>query len=91
DTLSDLYGGYIFGDWGRGNGRLFLARPPALGMGLWKITEIQVSLPGNQSSMGQLLGIGQDEQGEIYLLTKEPGTGPTGDSGKVYRIVPSVP
>ncbi len=86
-TLPDLNGGYIFGDWGRGNGHLFVANPPALGTGLWKITEIQVEVP-DQSGMGQLLGIGQGENGELYLLTKAPGIGPAGDSGKVYKVLP---
>jgi hypothetical protein len=68
---------------------LFVAYPPALGIGLWKTAEIQVKIPGNQSGIGQLLGIGQDENGEIYLLTKAPGNGPIGNSGAVYKILPS--
>jgi glucose/arabinose dehydrogenase len=88
-AFPDLSGNYVFGDWGRGNGRLFVAYPPALGRGLWKTAEIQVKIPGNKSGIGQLLGIGQDENGEIYLLTKAPGTGPIGNSGAVYKILPS--
>lgn len=84
-----LTGSYIFGDWGRGNGRLFVAHPPALGRGLWKPAEIQIKILGNKSGIGQLLGIGQDEERELYLLTKAPGTGPTGNSGAVYKIIPS--
>ena len=84
-----LAGSYVFGDWGQGNGRLVVAHPPALGIGLWKPAEIQVKIPGNKSGIGQLLGIGQDEEKELYLLTKAPGTGPTGNSGAVYKIVPS--
>ena len=86
-ALPDLYGAYIFGDWGRGNGRLFIAHPPAFGIGLWEITELQVTIPGGQLGIGQLLGVGQDEHGELYLLVKAPGIGPTGDSGVVYRVV----
>lgn len=81
-------GSYIFGDWGQGNGRLFVASPPVLGIGLWKTAEIQVKTNGNQSGIGQLLGIGQDQSREIYLLMKAPGTGPIGTSGAVYKIVP---
>jgi glucose/arabinose dehydrogenase len=88
-AFPDLDRRYIFGDWGRGNGHLFVAYPPILGSGLWKIMEIQVEIRGNQSGVGQLLGIGYDENGEIYLLTKEPGTGPTGNSGRVYKVVPA--
>ena len=88
DAIPELAGGYIFGDWGRGHGHLFVARPPAFGSGIWKITEIQLEIPGNDSEIGQLLGIGQDEHGELYLLTKAPGVGATGTSGAVYKIVP---
>jgi glucose/arabinose dehydrogenase len=88
-AFPDLAGRYVFGDWGKGNGRVFVAYPPALGVGLWKTAEIPVKIAGNQSRLGQLLGIGQDEDGEIYLLTKAPGTGPIGNSGAIYKIVPS--
>jgi glucose/arabinose dehydrogenase len=87
-TVPELAGGYIFGDWGKGNGHLFVAFPPTFGWGSWKITEIQVQVPDNQSGIGQLLGIGQDENGEIYLLTKAPGVGAIGDSGLIYKIAP---
>jgi glucose/arabinose dehydrogenase len=86
-AISELAGGYIFGDWGKGNGHLFVADPPALGRGSWRITEIHVHVPENQSGMGQLLGIGHDENGEIYLLTKAPGVGAAGNSGMIYKIV----
>ncbi len=87
EMLPSLHMGYIFGDWGRGNGHLFVAHPPAFGKGLWKITEIQVETR-DRSGIGQLLGIGQDEVGELYLLTKDPGTGPVGDNGKLYKLIP---
>ena len=82
EAIPELQGGYVFGDWGRGNGHLFVAFPPQ-----WTITEIQIEIPESQSGMGQLLGIGQDENRELYLMTKAPGTGATGDSGMVYKIV----
>jgi len=87
-ALPELNGGYIFGDWGRGNGHLFIAHPRALGRGSWNVTEIQMEIAGRTSGIGQLLGIGQDENGELYLLTKDPGIGATGNSGSVYKIVP---
>jgi glucose/arabinose dehydrogenase len=87
--IPEWAGGYILGDWGKGNGHLFVAYPPVFGWGSWKITEIQVQIPDNQSGMGQLLGIGQDENGEIYLLTKAPGVGAVGNSGLLYKIVPN--
>jgi glucose/arabinose dehydrogenase len=88
NTVPNLTGGYVFGDWGRGNGRLFIAFPPNPGLGSWKITEIQIKVPNNQSGIGQLLGIGQDESGELYVLTKAPGVGASGNSGAIYKIVP---
>jgi glucose/arabinose dehydrogenase len=88
NAIPELDGGYIFGDWGRGEGHLFVAHPPAFVSGSWKIAELQVELPDNQPILGQLLGIGQDENHELYLLTKEPGIGATGNSGAVYRIIP---
>ena len=87
ESLPSLNGGYVFGDWGRGNGRLFVAFPPESGTGSWKVTEIEVELPGSQSGMGQLLGIGTDQMGELYLLTKDPGIGPVGESGRIYKLI----
>jgi glucose/arabinose dehydrogenase len=87
-ALPELTGGYIFGDWGRGNGHLFIARPRTFGSGSWNVIEIQIEFTGEKSGMGQLLGIGQDENGELYLLTKKPGIGATGNTGSVYKIVP---
>jgi hypothetical protein len=85
----ELVGSYIFGDWGRGKGRLFAAHPPVITFLPWNIEEIPVELEGNQSELGQLLGIGQDKTGELYLLTKAPGIGVTGSSGAIYRIMPA--
>src|SRR6266498_670452 len=87
-AIPALDGGYIFGDWGRGKGHLFVARSRILGLGLWKISEIQIEFPDHQQQLGQLLDIGQDENGELYLLTKEPGLGATGNTGAIYKIIP---
>ena len=89
-ALPELTGGYIFGDWGKGRGHLFIAYPPPLGLGPWQITEIQTEVSGNPSEIGQLLGIGQDEDRELYLLTRAPGVGATGQSGSVYKIIPPI-
>jgi len=85
--LSSLHEGYVFGDWGRGNGHLFVAYPPTFHSGLWDIKEIEVEIPENQLEIGQLLGIGQDEHSELYLLTKDPGVGPIGGSGRLYKLI----
>lgn len=88
NAMPELIGGYIFGDWGKGNGHLFIARTPRIGWRSWEITEIQVKVPNGQSGIGQLLGIGQDESGELYLLTKDPGIGAAGNSGVIFKVVP---
>jgi glucose/arabinose dehydrogenase len=88
DALPELRGGYIFGDWGRGNGHLFMAHPPTFGTGMWEITEIEMEISGSRAQIGQLLGIGQDTSGEVYLLAKAPGVGVAGDSGSIYKLVP---
>jgi len=87
-AIPELKDGYVFGDWGRGNGHLFVARPPAAGDGLWEVTEIQLEGLEGQTRIGQLLGLGQDEEGELYLLTKAPGIGVSGTSGLIYRMIP---
>lgn len=82
ESIPELKGGYVFGDWGRGNGHLFVAYPPAIGSGLWEITEIPLGI-----KIGQLLGMGEDARGELYLLTKAPSVGAGRNSGMVYKIV----
>jgi glucose/arabinose dehydrogenase len=88
-AIPELAAGYIFGDWGKGNGHLFVAYPPIIGRGSWKVTEIEAKVPDSEAGMGQLLGIGQNENGELYLLTKAPGMGAAGNSGMIYRVVPN--
>jgi glucose/arabinose dehydrogenase len=86
--LPQLEGGYVFGDWGRGEGRLFVAYPPSFGGHPWVVQEIQVEMDSSDTDLGQLLGIGQDDEGELYLLVKDPGVGPVGRSGRVYKLIP---
>ena len=83
EAIPELRGGYIFGDWGRGNGHLFIAYPPK-----WVMAELSPEIPEDQAGIGQLLSIAQDANGELYILTKAPGTGATGNSGMVYQIIP---
>ncbi|HTP00179.1 MAG TPA: PQQ-dependent sugar dehydrogenase [Anaerolineales bacterium] len=85
-VLPELSGGILFGDWGRGPQSLFVAFPPLDGSDLWSIQHIPVRLPNSTS--GQLLGIALDQDSKLYLLTKDPGMGPVGQTGKVYQIVP---
>jgi glucose/arabinose dehydrogenase len=84
-ALPGLFGDFVFGDWGRGPQSLFAAYPPADGAAQWGIQQIHIEVPGLGG--GQLLGIGSDADHEVYILTKDPGIGPTGATGKIYSIV----
>lgn len=87
NAIPEFRDGYIFGDWGRGKGHLFIAHTPIFGVGLWGVSEVQIHFSENQKQLGQLLDIGRDENGELYLLTKEPGLGATGNTGVIYKII----
>ena len=88
--LRHLRGRYIFGDWSRGfatpDGTLFVASPRTTG--LWEMQELRVASNGSGRLGHFLLGFGQDSDGEVYVLTTNM-TGPSGTTGRVYRIVPA--
>ena len=85
-----LTGYYVFGDWSTGfsqaDGSLFIASES--GTGAWQAMEVSVS--GDNTRGGRLdkflLSFGEDEAGELYLLTSKT-LGPSGSSGEVYKIV----
>lgn len=92
-ALPALYGKYVFADWsksfGRGSGSLLVAVPaqvmdPSAASGeLWPwhvLKNLDVFV----------LGMGEDSDGELYVLTSDEA-GPVGNTGKVFRIVPSAP
>jgi glucose/arabinose dehydrogenase len=88
--LPELSGRYIFGDWSKGfavpDGSLFAAEPRA--QGLWPIRELAF-LDRPAGRLGHyLLAFGQDTGGEVYVLTSDL-TGPTGATGKVYKLAPT--
>ena len=88
-ALMSLEGSYVFADWSssfaKGDGKLYMARPA--GTGLWKMEEIRVAGRPDERINEYIRSLGQDEQGELYVLTSDVG-GPTGDTGKVYKMVP---
>jgi hypothetical protein len=53
--------------------------------GLWRIQEpLITNRPGGR--LGHyVMGFGQDEAGEVYVLTSD-SQGPTGETGRVYRL-----
>ena len=87
NSIPRLQGDYIFGTFSQtpttANGELFAAKPA--GHGLWPYSEI--SLKSSPNDIGYYLkGFGQDNEGEIYL-TVSGILGPTGTTGKVFKLV----
>jgi hypothetical protein len=86
-AIHRLDGAYIFGTFSQtpttANGELFKAKPG--GSGLWSFEKI--ALKSRPNDIGHYLkGFGQDFKGEIYLTVSEI-LGPTGNSGKIYKLV----
>lgn len=100
DSLSaaEINGQYVFGTWSRGyeteaqeehlGGAVFVAEPQE--DTLWTVRQVQFDETTNATN-GDLnefvLGFGQDNSGEMYVLTSQE-EGPTGNTGTVYRLVP---
>jgi glucose/arabinose dehydrogenase len=89
DSLPSTYfGRYLFGMWSSGalqpGGRLFVATMSSEPTWAWEPLRLAGAPDGQLDAF--LLGFGQDADGDVYVLTSE-AVGPTGDSGKVYRLV----
>ncbi len=84
-ALPDLTGLYIYGDWsgiqGSPQGRLFVARP-GKGNERWTVDLLRVGRP-----YGCVCAFGEDNDGEIYVLTNA-STGLTAGGGKIWKLVP---
>lgn len=91
DALPAFQGRYIFGDWstsfGQPDGILLVATPPATTGEVWSFEEVRVATEENGRLGRYLLSFGQDTDRELYVLTSDT-SGPTGDTGKAFRIVP---
>lgn len=87
NAYSELTGKYVFGDFstsfGSPDGQLYYlseTRP-----GLWQRFEFSIQPSGGQ--LGRYVkGFGEDEDGEIYLLS-DSSLGPSGTGGDVRRLV----
>jgi glucose/arabinose dehydrogenase len=89
-NLPDLEGYYIFGDYTASDefapdGTLFWAEESEEGE-MWEWGELRVAGMENERLGTYILGIGQGDDGELYVLTSE-SSGPTGETGKVWRLV----
>ena len=93
--IPKLRGRYVFGDFAllfkfptgpHDYARLFVMNAGRAEDGLQEISELEV-LPGSRVSLA-LLGIGQDAQGEIYMMGNVSGL-PFGNGGVVVRLVPA--
>jgi hypothetical protein len=49
---------------------------------------LQVTAPGGGEWEAFLLSIGQDAEGELYLLTSRR-SGPSGETGTVLKLIPA--
>ncbi len=89
-AIPELEGRYVFGDWSASfeqpAGTLLMATRPESGDELWTVERIGAETQDGET-LPYLLGFGHDADGELYVLTTEMG-GPTGDTGRVHRLVP---
>jgi glucose/arabinose dehydrogenase len=88
-SLPGYEGKYLFGsfcdDESLADGKVFVSMPE--GPGLWSFE--QVAFKSSPANIGNYLkGFGQDLSGEIYVLGSTI-IGPTGNTGKVFKIVPA--
>ena len=90
NRIKALKGMYVFGDFSRRfappDGTLLAARPQR--SGLWPIRELRIASSTNGRLNDYVLGFGIDDRGEVYVGGKDV-LGPTGSTGKVYRLVPA--
>jgi glucose/arabinose dehydrogenase len=92
-ALPELAGRYIFGDWSTSfeqpDGTLLIAdSSAATAEGLRPIQTLEITTNDNGKLNAYLLSFGQDRAGEIYALTTATA-GPTGTTGKIFKIVPA--
>ncbi len=79
----NIYSGCLLPPTMQESGKVFSA--DMAGNGSWPYSQLAIS--GYPTDLGTYLkSFGQDQSGEIYLLTSDQG-GPQGNTGKVYKII----
>jgi glucose/arabinose dehydrogenase len=87
-THQEWDGKYFFGDWSKSfdqrDGQLFVATEGADGN--WTMEDVEVA--NMDGPLPYILAFGQDNDGEVYVLTSVT-TGPVGGLDTIYKIVPA--
>ena len=90
-ALPQLGGAFVFGDWSAS-----FAQPAGFVLvavrdagGAWSVSRASLRDPAGRELRRFLLSFGEDENGEIYLLTSG-SLGPAGASDEVFRITGAV-
>lgn len=89
-AMPNLEGHYIFGDYSvdfSPNGTLLWAEPGEAGA-MWEWGKMTVAGTPNGGPGGYVLGLGEDADGELYVMTSQ-GSAPTGTTGQVWKLVPA--
>ncbi|HEY4289543.1 MAG TPA: PQQ-dependent sugar dehydrogenase [Puia sp.] len=85
-ALPGLQGKYIFGmlsQTGKADGQIYSSTPATSGTWSWSALSLKSFTP----NLGTYLkSIGQDQSGEMYLLTSDQ-LGPQGTTGKAYKLI----
>ena len=80
-----LVGKYVFGDWSstyfQARGKLFYLEE--IEPNMWK--QMEFRLDNDKPLNYRVMGIGQDESGELYLLTQKT-SGPIFKTGEIWHI-----
>ncbi|PKL16131.1 MAG: hypothetical protein CVV49_17870 [Spirochaetae bacterium HGW-Spirochaetae-5] len=88
NAIPALVGNYIFGDLSTNlstaDGSIFAAYEKSAS--IWEFRQLKISGQSNLRIGRFILGFGQDNNGEIYIMTSQ-NVGPSGTTGQVYKII----
>jgi glucose/arabinose dehydrogenase len=92
-ALPQLQGKYIFGDWSKNwgvpDGIIFVATAPKSGKGEWALEAMQTEgIKGGQVK-GYVTAFGEDDDGELYVMTSQKNALMNGTTGKVWKLAPA--